>query len=113
MFLMYVDECGDYGMNDGASRYFILSALVIPDEYWRRVMEKMATQRAEFKKRYGFPINGELHATEMLGRTGKDYADVGKVDRLIRTEQLRQEAQGTQLVLQDRTGLTEAGLPVE
>lgn len=43
MFLMYVDECGDYGMNDGASRYFILSALVIHDEYWRRVMEKMAT----------------------------------------------------------------------
>ena len=81
MYLMYVDECGDCGMGPGSSRFFILSAIVVHESYWTEVMTRFAEQRFRFRELYGFDMSLELHAGQMLGRTGKKYSKFGKNDR--------------------------------
>ena len=81
MYLMYVDECGDCGLKPGSSSLFILSAIILHESYWTDVMTKLGEQRAEFRSRYGFGMDQELHACEMMGRTGKSYSHIGKADR--------------------------------
>lgn len=83
MYLMYVDECGDTGMGNGASELFILSALVIHESRWTDVMTRLHEQRVVFEERYGLPVGVELHAGEMLGRTSKTYSAIGKRDRAL------------------------------
>ncbi len=93
MFLMYVDECGDCGMAEGGSDYFILSSIAVHESAWTSVMQKFTKQREEFCSEYGMPIGLELHASEMMGRSGKKYSRIGKIDRLMMLKRvLRLEA---------------------
>ena len=82
MYLMYVDECGDSGLQETSSRYFILSAIVLHEAYWTDVHEQIYSLRKQLAVRYDFAVTRELHAGEMIGRTSKKYADIGKLDRL-------------------------------
>lgn len=70
-------------MGAGASDYFILSAIVLHESYWTDVMVALGNQRSEFMKVYRFDTSRELHAGEMIGRTGKKYGDINKSDRLM------------------------------
>ena len=83
MYLMYVDECGDSGMGEGASNYFMLSAVVLHESQWAPVMNKLWAQRKVFAQRYGLPVGIELHAGEMMGRTSKAYSAIRKRDRVL------------------------------
>ncbi len=81
MYLMYVDECGDSGLQSTSSRYFILSGMVLHEAYWTDTMERIAAMRKRLEESYGFNAMRELHAGEMMGRTSKKYADIKKQDR--------------------------------
>lgn len=83
MYLMYVDECGDSGMKQSSSRYFILSGMVVHEAYWTETLEQVHAMRIDLESRYGFEVMRELHAGEMLGRTTKQYRDIGKLDRVM------------------------------
>lgn len=83
MYLMYVDECGDSGMQSGSSRYFILSGMVVHESFWTDTLERVHSMRIDLKSRYGFEVMRELHAGEMIGRTSKKYRDIGKLDRVM------------------------------
>ena len=83
MFLMYVDECGDSGMQASSSRYFILSGMVLHESYWTETMQKIADMRKHLESKYGFSHNKELHAGEMIGRSAAKYSDIKKVDRVL------------------------------
>ena len=83
MYLMYVDECGDSGFQDGSSRYFILSAMIVHEAYWTDTMTQIHGLRKALRDKYGFPVAVELHAGEMLGRSSKKYSAIGKLDRMM------------------------------
>lgn len=83
MYIMYVDECGDSGLQETSSRYFILSAMVMHEAYWTDTMNRIHEMRKRLLDSYGFPVMRELHAGEMLGRSSKKYSDIGKLDRMM------------------------------
>lgn len=68
MYFLYLDESGDNGAKPGASRHFILSALLI--HHLDRPQAEQATRemRQRLEDQFGFPIKAELHASEFLGR---------------------------------------------
>ena len=68
MHFLYVDESGDSGDKPGASRHFILSALLI--HHVDRQEAKVATlgMRQRLLEHFGLPLQAELHASEFLGR---------------------------------------------
>jgi len=68
MHFLYVDESGDSGEKPGASRHFILSALLI--HHVDRQEAKVATlgMRQRLLEHFGLPLQSELHASEFLGR---------------------------------------------
>ena len=88
MYLMYVDECGDCGMKNcgganGASRYFVLSALVLHESQWTDFLADTSTRLDELYGKYGMDRKLEIHAKAMLGRSEKQYSTMRKVDRLM------------------------------
>lgn len=83
MYLMYVDECGDKGMSAGSSNHFILSALVVHESGWTTFLTNACEAKKAAFERHGIDPSLEIHAKDMLGRSSKEYRDVGKVDRLM------------------------------
>lgn len=77
MYLIYVDESGDSGLNlkDPQQPLFLLCALPIPESLWHRLEADFMEIVAEFfdgKVPYGF----ELHTTDLKSRRGffKDFS---------------------------------------
>jgi hypothetical protein len=68
MYFLYVDESGDQGDKPGASRRFILCALLI--HHVDRQEAELATlgMRQRLQEQFGLPSQAELHASEFLGR---------------------------------------------
>lgn len=66
MYLAYVDESGDSGMNNSPTPYFILSALVVHETKWNRLLKDILEFRREMRDRYGLLMREEIHAAEFI-----------------------------------------------
>jgi len=66
MYLMYVDESGDTGLNPGASKYFVLSGLVVHETSWRAVLDRIIQFRKRMKSLYGLRQRDEIHAAQFI-----------------------------------------------
>lgn len=66
MYLMYVDESGDPGLNNSPTRYFVLSGLVFHELRWREFIDQVLTFRKRMKTTYGLGIRDEIHAAEFV-----------------------------------------------
>ncbi len=75
MYLMYVDGNGDPGANTAASRYFVLSGLVIHENYRRECFSRLMTFRKGLKEKYGLPLAQEIHAGDMVRKPGSFRRD--------------------------------------
>ena len=62
MYLMYVDESGDSGLNILQTKYFILSGLVVHESDWRRLIDCLVAFRKTIRDAYGLPLRVEIHA---------------------------------------------------
>lgn len=62
MFLMYVDESGDPGVNASASRYYLLSGLVVHETAWKTTLDRLVQFRRRMKGVYGLRQRDEIHA---------------------------------------------------
>lgn len=62
MYLMYVDESGDDGLNSSPTNYFVLSALIIHEDSWQNVLDDLIAFRKGLKDKYGLYLNEEIHA---------------------------------------------------
>jgi hypothetical protein len=69
MYLMYVDESGDTGLDNSPTRYFCLSGIVLHESNWRNFIDRLIVFRKAMKSIYGLPIRQEIHASEFI--TGK------------------------------------------
>jgi hypothetical protein len=66
MYLMYVDESGDTGLNNSPTTHFALSGLVIHERQWRHFTGRMVALRKTFKTAYGLPPRTEIHASKFI-----------------------------------------------
>ncbi len=87
MYIMYVDESGDpgpyNGKDDGNSRHFILSGLIIPIKAWNESFRQLKDSRRRIRQSYGLAMREELHAAELV-RINKiiAYRQIKKADRI-------------------------------
>lgn len=57
-------------MKPGRSDYFALSALVVHEGYWYETIDAIASLRSQLAEKYGYDAGGELHAKDLIGRSG-------------------------------------------
>jgi len=81
MYLMYVDESGDVGLEGSPTRYFVLSGLVVHELHWHSVYEKLIEFRRNLKAKWGIRLRDEIHASPLLAHPG-ELARIPKHERL-------------------------------
>lgn len=81
MYLMYVDESGDVGLNNSPTRYFVLLGLVVHELRWKQVKDDLISFRRNLKQSYGLRLREEVHASHMFSRPGS-LARIPKHQRL-------------------------------
>lgn len=66
MYLMYVDESGDTGIQNSPTDYFVLSGLVVHESQWRPFINRLLEFKRSMKRIYGLPVRSEIHAGPLL-----------------------------------------------
>ena len=70
MYLMYVDESGDWGLTRSPSRYVALSGLVVHELRWKETLEKLIGFRRAMKGLYGLRLRDEVHSGGFISHPG-------------------------------------------
>ena len=81
MYLMYIDESGDIGLQNSPTRYFILSGLVIHELRWQAGLDQLINFRQRMRVLYGLKLREELHASHLINKPG-DLKRIKRNDRL-------------------------------
>lgn len=81
MYLMYVDESGDCGMQGSPTRYFVLTGLVLHELRWLESLEKLIEFRRRMRDAFGLKLREELHSPALISKPG-DLQRIKKSDRL-------------------------------
>lgn len=81
MFLMYVDESGDSGMNNSPTRYFVLSGLIIHELRWQETLDKLIAFRRRMQHAFGLRLREEIHSAAMINHPG-ELVRIKRNDRL-------------------------------
>lgn len=69
--LLYFDESGDDGDGPGCSPLFALTCLRVSANNWSAIAERMGQARVTLAQLAGLPVQGELHARQLLLRKGR------------------------------------------
>jgi Protein of unknown function (DUF3800) len=81
MYLMYVDETGDTGTTNSATRYFMLSAMIIHESHWHETLESLIAFRRHLKQSKGLKLREEIHASHFITNPG-NLVRIKRHDRL-------------------------------
>jgi hypothetical protein len=81
MYLMYVDESGDSGLQNSPTRYFVLTGMVVHELRWHAALNALISFRQRMRTTFGFLMREEIHAGRMLTRPGA-LVRIKKNDRL-------------------------------
>lgn len=81
MYLMYVDESGDVGLQRSPSSHFILVGMVIHELRWKDAQMELLRFRKDLKRQFGLATNAEIHASHLISRPGA-LAHIAKHHRL-------------------------------
>ena len=81
MYLMYVDESGDPGLENSPSRYFVLSGLVIHELTWLTTLDALVDFRRRMRSAFGLKLREEIHAAHFINKPG-ELARISRNDRL-------------------------------
>src|SRR5262245_34824421 len=90
MYLMYVDESGDAGLQKSPTRYYVLSGLIIHELKWREALNALINFRVRMRSSFGLLLKDEIHAGTMLSRPG-NLVRIKRNDRLTIIRFLLQE----------------------
>lgn len=89
MELMYLDESGDDGHGEGASRFFVLTSVRVQADDWASWDKRIGRLRAELEVAINLPSHRELHTRAILLRKGpfagpqQDILDIPQLTRAI------------------------------
>lgn len=81
MYLMYVDESGDVGLNNSPTSYFVLSAIVVHELRWKETLINLVEFRRMLRDTKGLKLREEIHCTELINRPG-ELKRIKRNDRL-------------------------------
>lgn len=70
MELLYFDESGDDGIGPGSSPLFALTCLRVSTNDWPAIVARVKQSRVTLSRSAGLPVQGELHARQLLLRKG-------------------------------------------
>lgn len=70
MFLMYVDESGDIGLQNSPTRYFVLTGLVVHELRWAEHLEKLLAFRRRMRTAFNLPLRDEIHSAHLINKPG-------------------------------------------
>lgn len=82
MFLMYVDESSDPGVNLSASRFFLLSGMVVHETAWETTLDRLVQFRRRMKGVYGLRQRDEIHAAPFI------HSPLHKMNGILRGHRL-------------------------
>jgi len=85
MYLLYVDESGDVGLQASPTRYFVLSGLVVHELRWHDTLEAIINFRQILKARYGLKLREEIHAAHFIHKPG----ELRRIPKSLRLRTLR------------------------
>ena len=86
MYLIYVDESGDTGMQNSPTRYFILAGFVVHELRWHSTLEAIIDFRRDLRQRYGLKLREEIHAAHFMHKPGT----IARIRKDVRLRILRQ-----------------------
>ena len=66
MHIIYVDESGDPGKYGYGSPHYILSGLIVSQNFWQEHLSRLKTFRRYVKENYGLNQRTEIHASELI-----------------------------------------------
>jgi len=66
MYIMYVDESGDSGLNGSPTQYFSLTGITVHESRWRDLHQQLVAFRKTMKTVHGLPTRLEIHASEYI-----------------------------------------------
>lgn len=81
MYLMYVDESGDAGVENSPTQIFVLEGLVVHELSWQACLDKLVAFRQWTRQRYGLKLREEIHAGPFIAKPG-DLARIPRNQRL-------------------------------
>ncbi len=81
MYLMYVDESGDIGLQNSPTRYFVLTGLVVHELRWRLYLDQIIDFRRRIRQAFGLKLREEIHASAMINHPG-DLVRIPRHNRL-------------------------------
>lgn len=85
MYLLYVDESGDTGLNGSPTNYFALSGLVVHELRWHETLERIVQFRGDLRTRYGLKLREEIHSADIIHKPG----DLKRIAKSLRLRMLR------------------------
>jgi len=81
MYLMYVDESGDTGVDNSPTPFFVLSSLIVHELRWTSSLDQLIAFRRRMRDTFGLKMNEEIHAAAMVRGPGK-MSRIPRHDRL-------------------------------
>jgi uncharacterized protein DUF3800 len=70
MFLMFVDESGDCGMQNSPTRFFALTGLVVHELRWKVYLNEIIDFRRQIRTRFGLKLREEIHSGALIFKPG-------------------------------------------
>ena len=81
MYIMYVDESGDSGIENSPSDFFVISGIVLHELRWIEYLNRIIDFRKRIRDLYGLKLREEIHASSFFTRP-KEFARIPKHERL-------------------------------
>lgn len=70
MYFVYVDECGDTGIQKSQTSHYILSGLIIHDTNWNVAFDEIKEYRRTLRTRFGIRLRDEIKARHFIRGKG-------------------------------------------
>ncbi len=93
MYLMYVDESGDFGLTNSPTRYLVLTGLVMHETQWQPCLDRLIAFRQRLTARFGLRLREEIHAGAMINKPGP-LVRIARNDRLTILREFADELAG-------------------
>jgi len=66
LYIMYVDESGDTGLNKSPTDFFTLTGIVVHESRWRDFLDAQVNFRKTMRAVYGLPMRAEIHSSDYI-----------------------------------------------
>lgn len=70
MYLLYVDESGDTGLQNSPTRYFVLTGIILHETHWRGILTDLVAFRRHLRITKDLKLREEIHAAPFINNPG-------------------------------------------